>query len=392
MRRFVPAGYLNPLVEIVGQRETGKSTLGVAAASIWSGDPTSDCGGGESWALTAASIDDVKRWHRDCCLFLDEGNAAAQRRDRSEFFTQAVFGLAATASKRRYGDLPKTAHNSLSFLSTTNQSLDDVVSEDKDVKDAMLSRVITARVSDDAPFGVLAVLPAGYETSRLAIEEMRAASDRNYGVVSRAYVRSLCRNAEHNEERLRRYIDLKLQAYLANASGLPGGARIHKSFALAYAAGRLAQQFKAIPSSWRLRDALLSIHRNVILREGSGNDENSRETISSYIEAHHPNMVTADQLRTMSKEEFETCDGSLLSHQGRPCLLVSGKALQRAYRDPRALVRRLCRAGLLKSEGGKQPKSMIYPPLPFRRVGRVYWIWRDTKKLGGDASKLAADQ
>ena len=38
------------------------------------------------------------------------------------------------------------------------------------------------------------------------------------------------------------------------------------------------------------------------------------------------------------------------------------------------MVKRLCRDGLLKTEGGKQPKLMTYPPLPYRRVGRVYWI------------------
>ena len=55
--RFAPPHLLNPQVELVGEREAGKSTLAALGASVWAGDPNSDVGGGETWDVTVNALD-----------------------------------------------------------------------------------------------------------------------------------------------------------------------------------------------------------------------------------------------------------------------------------------------------------------------------------------------
>lgn len=155
--RFAPAGYTNPLVELVGPRECGKSTLGVLAASVWAGNPDSGTGGGESWDLTLNALDDQKRRHRDNFLLQDEGNlAGASARERKEFFPQAVFKLAGTGEKRRFGDEGVLDQTRLAMLSTTNTPIRDLVEGSEDVRGALHSRIVTLQIRKDRPYGVLA--------------------------------------------------------------------------------------------------------------------------------------------------------------------------------------------------------------------------------------------
>ena len=156
LMRFVPPGYPNPGFEVVGEAECGKSTLGVIAESVWAGDPNSDCGGGVAWDLTLNSIDDIKRQHRDTLLFLDEGNlAGANLRERKELIQQAVFKLASTEEKARMGDKGPRQTTNLATLSTTNSPLCELAEGTVHVRGAAHSRMITIRVADERPFGVL---------------------------------------------------------------------------------------------------------------------------------------------------------------------------------------------------------------------------------------------
>jgi hypothetical protein len=239
--RFAPAGYTNPLVELVGPPECGKSTLGVLAASVWAGNPDSDSGGGESWDLTENALDDQKRRHRDNFLLQDEGNlAGASARERKEFFQKAVFKLAATGEKRRFGDEGALDQTRLAVLSTANTPIRDLVEGSEDVRGALQSRIVTLQIRDDRPYGVLASIPAGCATSRRAIEWLRAATDENYGVAGRAFMERLVEAAATDEEQLRRIIARGLDSYLRRGGEAGGSARVGKCFALVALAWALA--------------------------------------------------------------------------------------------------------------------------------------------------------
>ena len=82
---FAPPDLTNPQVEIVGEQESGKSTLLALYCSVSSGDPTCDVGGAELWDRTIATIDIEKLAHADGNLGLDEGNlAGTDSRDQRE--------------------------------------------------------------------------------------------------------------------------------------------------------------------------------------------------------------------------------------------------------------------------------------------------------------------
>lgn len=136
---FVPPDYLSPLFELVGGQGTGKTTLGVLAASVWAGNPDSRTGGGETWDLTPNRFDDLKLSHRHVLLLLDEGNLAGTTVEaRRKLIHQAVFGLTNSGSRQRMGDPPSKPHAQLAVLSTSNRALSDLVEGSFAERGAML--------------------------------------------------------------------------------------------------------------------------------------------------------------------------------------------------------------------------------------------------------------
>ncbi len=231
--RFVPRGYVNPQVEIEGGPETGKSSVGVLGASVWSGNPESDCGGGESWDLTINSLDPLKLSHGDGFLFLDEGNlAGASIKERREFARQATFKVAATGGRRRLGDGVQGQHARVSMLSTTNTPLADLIEGGAGEREAVQSRRITLRIAPNTPHGVFARLPEGYESAVKASEAMVAVADRYWGTAGREFIRRLVREVERDEMRLRAIVARNLDLFRSRNRMPSGAARVQKTFAL----------------------------------------------------------------------------------------------------------------------------------------------------------------
>ena len=249
---FAPPDLTNPQVEIVGEQESGKSTLLALYCSVSSGDPTCDVGGAELWDRTIATIDIEKLAHADGNLGLDEGNlAGTDSRDQRELILKAIFKLASTGPRRRYTDKSARANVRLATLSTSNVPLSELVTAHKAVMGALHSRMCTIRVPENSPHGVLLSVPQGFRNSQKAMEALRANLDVNYGVAGRAFVEHLVKAAADDEAALRARIQ-KLMDRFYKEVGIEGSARIRKTFAITFAAGVLARKWGVLPKSWGL--------------------------------------------------------------------------------------------------------------------------------------------
>lgn len=381
--RFAPRGYINSQAEIVGDPETGKSSMGVLAASVWAGNPDSDCGGGESLDLTVNFLDTLKLIHGDSLLFLDEANlAGASQKDREDFAHQMVFKVAATGSRRRLGDAAQGEHTRLAMLSTTNTALAELVNGSTQVRSALQSRRITIRIAPGAPHGGFAFLPPGYESARAASEAMVAVADDCWGTFGRAFVRRLVRAAERDEARLRQVIEDGLKSYIRQDRVPVGSARVQKSFALATVAAALAQRCGVLPKEW---GSPLHLIQDVACAAASKEAPQVADPLAAmlaYVEAHRAALAEVSDLASpLSKADFEDAAGFLRRIGDDVELLVPATRFQDTFQDHEAVMRRLRDAGLAQTEGGRTPKLTIKTPKAICQEGRVYCI-----KLGNFAS------
>jgi len=381
--RFAPRGYINSQAEIVGDPETGKSSMGVLAASVWAGNPDSDCGGGESLDLTVNFLDTLKLIHGDSLLFLDEANlAGASQKDREDFAHQMVFKVAATGSRRRLGDAAQGEHTRLAMLSTTNTALADLVNGSVQVRSALQSRRITIRIAPGAPHGGFAFLPPGYESARTASEAMVAVADDCWGTVGRAFVRHLVRAAERDEAHLRQVIEDGLKSYIRQDRVPVGSARVQKSFALATVAAALAQRFGVLPKEWGSPLHLIQDVARAAASKEAPRVADPHAAILAYVEAHRAALVEVSDLAVpLSTANFEDVAGFLRRNGDDVELLVPATRFQSTFQDHAALMRRLRDAGLAQTEGGRTPKLTIKTPKAICQEGRVYCI-----KLGNFTS------
>jgi hypothetical protein len=383
---LVSRHYLNPQLEIVGKGETGKSTAGLLAASVWAGNPGSETGGAESWDLTLNAIDGQKMRHADNLLVLDELNlAGADERQQSQMLQKAVFKLAGSGQKRRHGDTGALEQTALAIMSTTNESLLRLVGTHGRIGGAIESRLISIRIPEEAPFGVLASVPNGVTSSRDAVEALRKAIDRYYGAAGRRFIRMLVRAAADREDSLRAEIEQKLEAFdkFVKKSGIRNHARIEKAFALAYAAASLAKKWKILPDAWHPLTAVRDTYLSVSGQAASATSVQPADPlwrIRDYYERNKGGFIDISKLsRPLDEAAFQRAAGFVRGQEdGRKVLLIPSGRFKAEFSDHVSLMNHLRELGVAQTEGGRQPKLTIKAPRSVCRTGRVYCITMDT--------------
>ena len=193
--RFLPAGTFNPMIELVGERASGKSTLAVLASSVWSGDPAKTEGGGESWSMTPNAFDMRRQDHRDGLLVFDEAEGSAPgNRDQIGLLKQVIFTGAATSRKARMTDVDRSPPPlRAALLSTSNTSVAALLHrEPKERREAAQSRLLTILIDRQGKSGltVLDTLPAQYASMEDAVSALRVATARTYGSAGPAFAES----------------------------------------------------------------------------------------------------------------------------------------------------------------------------------------------------------
>ncbi len=357
--RFAPPYLLNPQIELVGRRETGKTTAAATAASVWAGDPESDAGGGETWDLTVSALDGLKRAHADNFLLTDETNlAGTSSADQGEVVGKAVFKMASTGGRKRFTDTKPVPNLRLALLSTSNVPLRRLAKAKGAVQGALTSRMLTIRVHKDRPHGVLDRVPDGFSNAREAVQHQRTVINLHYGAAGRAFIERLVVEVAADEEAVRRTILKRMERCSKELEIVTSGrssARVENTLDITFAAFRLARDWRIVPKDW---GPLLPMIVEVYCSLQKQSAASPIDRIVKYVEAHREELVKADSMtKPYSTAKFEKTAGFIRQRDGGRQLLVPARRFQREFVNYRILMRALKKADLTKTEGASTRSS-----------------------------------
>lgn len=224
----------NPIVELFGSREAGKSTIAMGVGSIFGGDPAGDIGIGRTANATPASFKPVQRMACDSLLFLDETNIL----DKSvEENLKLFFDHTSRDERLRYGATGRAQPIRNALLLTGNQRLVDRAKAASPITDAARSRCLSIDVGDRVFSGDELTRD---EHNRM-LNDLRNAANQFYGTACRAFVAKVIAACEKDREafakRIGQHMD-KFRNDQPEAPDLPN--RIVTAIALSYVAGVLA--------------------------------------------------------------------------------------------------------------------------------------------------------
>lgn len=369
--KFAPNGVNNPQVELVGEPESGKTSLAKLAASVWAGDPDSDVGGAETWDFTLAAFDDLRSKYADAFLAIDEQNlAGASVKELRDFVQRLVFKAAKTGSRKRFTDTSDAPNVRLALMSTSNTPLRKHLPPSA-VSNAMQTRMATIEIARDNPLGVFRAVPEGFASSRAAIDELRQAADKYYGTLAREFVRHL---VNENPQAVSRQIltciqrfNRRLDRKFPKRSG-----RISDTFALTYAAGVLARRWRLLPKRFgSLGPTIMEVF------EMTQDPETAKSpypfnVVQAFIDRNTKAIVLVDRMKApLDRATFEKSACFVQNHHGRKEFLIPSVVFRREFPDYRALLKAFRLEGHTRSEIGK---LTIKTPTKICHEGRVYVI------------------
>ena len=370
---YAPPDYLSPLVEVAGDQGTGKSSLGIAAASVWAGNPESKHGGGETWDLSPGRFDELKFGHRHLLLMLDEANlAGGDQRQRERLTRQAIFTLTSSGVRQRFGDSYTAIHSQLAVLSTSNVRLSELAEGTAAERGAMAERLVTIPISKSRPHGIIDFVPAGYKSSAEAMDSLKAAASAHWGTAGPAFLREVQKRISRDEDRFRAQLAAMLARQVELLSEVSDAPRVRKIFALTAVAGQLARRWGILPEPWGSPPrAVRKVAREAL--RGVSPIPSASARIRAYAEQHKALFrEVAGMKKPLDRTAFDACPGFLRHVEDRTELFVSAVRFRRAFSDFRQIVSALRRDGLARTEPGTQSKLTIKTPRAICREGRAY--------------------
>jgi uncharacterized protein (DUF927 family) len=301
--------FAGPLLKLVGAEgggfhlrgssSSGKSSLLVAAGSVWGGDPNgAQHGYGHTWRSTANALESLATAHNDSLLCLDE---LAQVDPREAGV--AAYALANGDGKKRQrpdGTLRQPARWRLILLSSGEIGLaDHVASDGKGGRVAAGQELRLIDIAADAGqgFGIWSSLKNG-ETGAARSEALKAAAQAHYGHAGPLFVEKLIDDRDAALSKLNHHREtFRAEALKPGDSGQI--ARAVERFALIAAAGELAAEFGIVPWSWGdAIDAARFVFERWAVdfgRNGLREERQIIERVVGYIQTWGSEFVAADR-------------------------------------------------------------------------------------------------
>jgi putative DNA primase/helicase len=241
-----------PSIQLVGMNGAGKTAILTAAGSVWGGRDDDIGTFAESWAQTKNKVDVLAAAHSGAFLALDD-TRTFERDTRVGFgnFKEAVMRMAEGRLKGRHGDTGAPVRWRTPFLSSSNDSQDDMARAVGDeIDDALRGRLIDVPL----PAGIVGAFEDLHDFAdhaAFSVELLRVARQ-NYGVASVEFIQRMVEWCEQDEARLVAWLQARREAYLRLArrrvrSTSRDLTRFHQRFATIYAAGALAIELRVLP-------------------------------------------------------------------------------------------------------------------------------------------------
>jgi len=240
-----------PMFQLVGEPESGKTSIAIAAGSVWCEyDEGKRRSYVETWNNTGNNIEAIAAAHFGTFLVLDETGLAAESKSDNPYpvIKKTVLRLFQGEMKGRLTQARKLKWW-MGVLSTSNKSLDEMA-EDSGTRcpETVRTRLIDVPVPVSG-HGAYEELHGFADEQALSVELKRIASA-NYGVAAREFIKkTMARRREVDlkdwlaERRTdyRRFAKRKIDSEGRKVD------RVTEAFAAVYAAGRLAIGVKILP-------------------------------------------------------------------------------------------------------------------------------------------------
>jgi uncharacterized protein (DUF927 family) len=253
-----------PMIQLVGSPESGKSSIAIAAGSVWGEFDDKKLNYFiETWNNTANNLEDVAAAHCGTFLVLDETALADESKNDNPypFIKKTVIRLNKGIEKGRKNQSERRKWW-MGVLSTSNLSLDEMaIASTKSIcPDQIKGRLV------DVPMpglgdGAFEELYEFKDEGEFSTELIKIARE-HYGIAATIFVEGLAVWSKTDD--LGKFLDRRREDFRAHAkkkinSGGRQSRRITESFATIYAAGRAAMELEILPwTRWDLADALVA--------------------------------------------------------------------------------------------------------------------------------------
>jgi putative DNA primase/helicase len=348
-----------PLADLIGEpgsgfhlrgaSSTGKSTLLLAAGSVWGGGGPNGFVG--TWRATANGLEGLAVVHSATCLILDE-----LAEINAHEAAGAVYALAHGHGKARAGKSGEIRPRSewrVPLLSSGEIGLSEKIAEDhaKKAKAGLDVRLVDLPADAGADLGVFNILHGRASGSALS-NELRNAALSRYGVAGPTFVKELAADVEHVTEGARLKINSTERGFAGDASGQ--AARVARRFAVIGVAGEFAREALRLP--WAPGEAIEAARQlfDVWLSERGGNGPaellRGWEAVRDAIERHGASRFQDDRDGNQSNIRIMQRLGWRTQIHGTDCWAFSNPGWREVLAgivDPKWIAQELLAQGFL---------------------------------------------
>ena len=361
---LVPAVDENPGFEICGPSSTGKTTLLRLIASVL-GEPTAL----RTWLTTANALEDATA-RCGGVLLLDEVGHFVSAGDHhgARAYRGAIMRLAEGSPKRRLGEAAKAPHRFV-FVSSTNTAVTDLlVGSAPDEAAATAARLVTLPADAGAGLGIFSHLPEGVDSAAAAAGQLATLAAGDHGWAGHRFVGRLEQLLEAPEGRagLLRAVEQRMARFRAQAHrGAPLAgieARVLDKFALAAAAGGLAQRWGDLPVNGVERAVLAVYARRCQIPVPAAGPRFASERVAAYVQRHRAALhdLRRALYPSLTSAQLDAAPGFVVEKAGATWLLMRKARWAAEFGAEAAdLLRHLKRAGLLWTREGLQTQERV---------------------------------
>lgn len=372
--KFVRPSIQNLCVELVGEREAGKTTAGLAVGSIFGGCEDNDIGIGRTANMTKHSFKPLQRMSNDSLLFLDETNLIDKSvvEDLNIFFEQT-----AGDERARFGSSQRKESVRNALLMTGNVPLEESVTVDAHKLEAARSRNIRIHLSGS----IFPKTPSGFDNNQAALRGLRSLAVDQYGTPIRAFVKRIIEINKSDPEAISKRLE-KIMSKFEKA--VPREDKIYnrlvRACALVYAAGVLAIEWEILPA----KITNLNKYCLKVLSLQTHSKDSVIERLVNIIQKNDEFIIRCSKEGRPNRAKSKDTLGFRIPKGERQCFyFCQGVLKERLGSDAVPFLKKLRNRGILSGEGGANKKLCTRAPRSLGLKHRVYRMFLTRSQLEG---------
>ncbi len=331
----------NLIFESAGATSQGKSSMAQVMASL-SGALLGSVGSlALSYQASKAGLEEPFLARQFTTVPVDEATAAASDVPaRGRVVGDVTMFVAQGLSKLRYGSGEQIPFK-IALFGTANRSLADAqrVGGAAELEvDVLAARLITIPIDAGAGLGCWDSVPARCSGPAEAVAQLRARLERHHGWALERFLKRLARARRRDEAALRAQLQAYSDEFIQQVEAAfvdDVGRRRALKFAIIYAVGRLACEWRVLPFQ-TVGPAIAAVFKRAeALRVGSRvvAPPTVAERIAQHAAAHRDEIVDLDvaDLPSLSSYQLDRTPGFLKMIAGRRYLLLRKYQLERLF-------------------------------------------------------------